>query len=166
MFKFPKFIYPILYMFLRFWQRLALWAPVAALLPGAPARAQSVKFPADPIKFGQIDGQDLTAAPFVADSAAAAVVLCDFGRRWPQRCLNRAGRVVGPAPANVELPDGGGRFVCSAATPGTGTVVLISRLSLARAVYPAAQYAGLRELYRRLLDKQGEPLAVQKKAGS
>ena len=71
-----------------------------------------------------------------------------------------------PTSANVELPDGGGRFVCSAATPAPGTVVLTSRLSLARAVYPAAQYANLRELYRRLLEKQSEQLVVQKKAGS
>lgn len=34
----------------------------------------------EPIKFGQIDKLDLMAAPFVADSAAAAVVLCDYGR--------------------------------------------------------------------------------------
>ncbi|TGE25660.1 DUF3857 domain-containing protein [Hymenobacter aquaticus] len=35
---------------------------------------------ADPIKFGKIDERDLTNANFVADSAAEAVVLCDFGR--------------------------------------------------------------------------------------
>ncbi|WP_161599439.1 transglutaminase domain-containing protein [Hymenobacter nivis] len=34
----------------------------------------------EPIKFGQIDAKDLTAAPFMADSAAGAVVLCDYGR--------------------------------------------------------------------------------------
>ena len=39
------------------------------------ARAQT-----EPIKFGQIDATDLTAAPFAADSAAGAVVLCDYGR--------------------------------------------------------------------------------------
>ncbi|WP_460503941.1 DUF3857 domain-containing protein, partial [Hymenobacter agri] len=63
------------------WQRLALLTLAVALLPGPAAHAQSSpKFPADPIKFGQVDAQDLTTAPFVADSAAAAVVLCDFGR--------------------------------------------------------------------------------------
>ena len=36
----------------------------------------------EPIKFGLIDGRDLTAAPFVADSAAPAVVLCDYGRSY------------------------------------------------------------------------------------
>ena len=44
------------------------------LLGAAEARAQSA-----PIKFGQIDPKDLTGAPFVGDSAAAAVVLCDYG---------------------------------------------------------------------------------------
>ncbi|GAA3951050.1 transglutaminase domain-containing protein [Hymenobacter algoricola] len=33
-----------------------------------------------PIKFGKIDERDLTGANFVADSAAAAVILCDYGR--------------------------------------------------------------------------------------
>lgn len=33
----------------------------------------------EPIKFGQPDLKDLKAAPFVGDSAAAAVVLCDYG---------------------------------------------------------------------------------------
>ncbi|OGX82221.1 DUF3857 domain-containing protein [Hymenobacter coccineus] len=41
----------------------------------AAAHAQN-----EPIKFGQIDAKDLTAAPFAADSAAGAVVLCDYGR--------------------------------------------------------------------------------------
>ena len=49
---------------------------------------------------------------------------------------------------------------------GPHTLVLTSRLSLAHAVYPAAHYANLRELYRRLLEKQGEQLVVQKKAGN
>lgn len=34
----------------------------------------------EPIKFGKIDERDLTGQNFVADSAAPAVVLCDFGR--------------------------------------------------------------------------------------
>ena len=40
----------------------------------------SVRAQNEPIKFGQVDARDLTAAPFAADSGAAAVVLCDFGR--------------------------------------------------------------------------------------
>ena len=51
------------------------------LLSLLPARAQApVKFPADPIRYGQIAPADLTAAPFTGDSAAAAVVLCDYAR--------------------------------------------------------------------------------------
>ena len=44
------------------------------LLPATGTRAQTA-----PIKFGQLDPKDLTAAPFAGDSAAAAVVLCDYG---------------------------------------------------------------------------------------
>ncbi|WP_201979266.1 DUF3857 domain-containing protein [Hymenobacter rubidus] len=33
----------------------------------------------EPIKLGKIEPQELTAAPFVGDSAASAVVLCDYG---------------------------------------------------------------------------------------
>ena len=43
------------------------------LLAASAAQAQ------EPIKFGKPDPKDFTAAPFVGDSAAAAVVLCDFG---------------------------------------------------------------------------------------
>jgi hypothetical protein len=49
-------------------------AALATLLLGiAPARAQD-----DPIKFGKPNPADFTAAPFVGDSAAAAVILCDY----------------------------------------------------------------------------------------
>ncbi|MDO7853196.1 DUF3857 domain-containing protein [Hymenobacter convexus] len=54
-------------------RRLPLLA--AACLGAFTAQAQP-----EPIKFGQVDKADLTAAPFVGDSAATAVVLCDFGR--------------------------------------------------------------------------------------
>lgn len=53
--------------------RLALIAAAAA---GGTFTAQGQSAP---IKFGQVDPKDLTAAPFVADSAASAVVLCDYG---------------------------------------------------------------------------------------
>ncbi|MET4075317.1 DUF3857 domain-containing protein [Hymenobacter sp. UYCo722] len=46
----------------------------AVLLPTTAVLAQSA-----PLKFGQVDPKDLTAAPFAGDSAAAAVVLCDYG---------------------------------------------------------------------------------------
>ena len=70
-----------------------------------------------------------------------------------------------PKPAVVDLPESGGRFMCSvAATPGA--VTLTSRLTLRNAVYSAEQYPNLRELYRLMLEKQGEKLIIQKKAGS
>ena len=105
--------------------------------------------------------------PFRHETRAFAV---DFGTAQDETLVVSLALPAGyelaalPAPANVELPDGGGRFVCSAAVPTPGTVVLTSRLSLARSVYPAAHYANLRELYRRLLEKQGEQLVVQKKS--
>ncbi|MGY3089714.1 transglutaminase-like putative cysteine protease [Hymenobacter sp. UYAg731] len=71
-----------------------------------------------------------------------------------------------PKPAVVELPDGGGRFLCSVAAATPGTVTLISRLTLRNPVYSAAQYPNLRELYRLMLEKHGEKLIIQKKAGS
>ena len=46
----------------------------AALIPALAAHAQT-----EPIKFGKPDPKDFTSAPFVGDSAAAAVVLCDYG---------------------------------------------------------------------------------------
>ena len=47
---------------------------VTALLSALAVQAQP-----EPIKFGKPDPKDFTAAPFVGDSAAAAVVLCDYG---------------------------------------------------------------------------------------
>jgi hypothetical protein len=61
-------------------RRVALLTLLAVLAQVRPAQAQRLtKSPADPIKFGQLEPQDRTAAPFAADSAAAAVVLCDYG---------------------------------------------------------------------------------------
>jgi hypothetical protein len=54
-------------------RRLALL--LLALLASFATSAQP-----DPIKFGKVDYQDLVAAPLPADSGAAAVVLCDYGR--------------------------------------------------------------------------------------
>ena len=57
---------------LLFARRAGLLLP--ALLLNLLAHAQP-----EPIRLGQIDRQDLTNTPFVADSAAEAVVLCDYG---------------------------------------------------------------------------------------
>lgn len=53
---------------------LPLTVALSLLLGATRAHAQAA-----PIKFGQLDPQDLTAAPFAGDSAASAVVLCDYG---------------------------------------------------------------------------------------
>ena len=84
---------------------------LSTLLASATAQAQP-----EPIKFGQLDPADLTAAPFVADSAAAAVVLCDYGRSYLkgqgagfQVVFERVTRLkilkkAGYAEATVEIP--------------------------------------------------------------
>jgi hypothetical protein len=70
-----------------------------------------------------------------------------------------------PKLAVVDLPEGGGRFMCTVAAAAPGAVTLTSRLTLRNPVYSAAQYPNLRELYRLMLEKQGEKLIIQKKAG-
>jgi len=70
-----------------------------------------------------------------------------------------------PKPAVVDLPNGGGRFLYNvAATPGTGSVQITSRLSLRKPVYAAEEYVQLREFYRLMLEKQAEKLVIKKKA--
>lgn len=69
-----------------------------------------------------------------------------------------------PKGASIELPDGGGRYFYSVATTTPGTVQLISRLNLRKAVYAAADYQNLREFYRLMLTKQAEKLVIKKKA--
>ncbi|MBC8085078.1 MAG: hypothetical protein H7Z21_17920, partial [Hymenobacter sp.] len=68
-------------------------------------------------------------------------------------------------PAVVEMPGGSGRFTYSVTPTGPGTVQLTSRLTLRNAVYPAGEYAGLRELYRLLLARHEEKLIIQKAGG-
>jgi len=53
---------------------------VLPVLLGFSLAARAGQAQPEPLKFGQVDAKDLTAAPFVGDSAAAAVVLCDYGR--------------------------------------------------------------------------------------
>jgi len=47
----------------------------------------------NPLTFGQVEAKCLTAAPFVADSAAPAVVLCDYGQARIGANLNEPQRV-------------------------------------------------------------------------
>ncbi|QKG57262.1 DUF3857 and transglutaminase domain-containing protein [Hymenobacter sp. BRD128] len=70
-----------------------------------------------------------------------------------------------PKQAVLELPNKGGRYVFTAVSATPGTVQLVSRLTLAKPIYEAAEYESLREFYRLALAKQAEAL-VLKKAGS
>jgi len=67
-----------------------------------------------------------------------------------------------PKSASLALPDGGGRYQFSATSAAPGTVQLMSRLSLAKAVYGAEEYQNLREFYRQALAKQAEALVLRK----
>ena len=68
-----------------------------------------------------------------------------------------------PKPAVIALPEGGGRYIYSVATPAAGTVQITSRLSLSKPVYAAQEYISLREFYRLMLEKQAEKLVIKKK---
>jgi hypothetical protein len=70
-----------------------------------------------------------------------------------------------PKPVSLALPNAGGRYLYSASSPTPSTVQLMSRLTLDKPVYSAAEYSALREFYRQLLAKQAEALVI-KKAGS
>ncbi|MGI4762737.1 MAG: DUF3857 domain-containing protein [Janthinobacterium lividum] len=67
-----------------------------------------------------------------------------------------------PKSASLMLPDKGGRYIYSAASPSPGTVQLSSRLTLDKPVYSAQEYQALRELYRQMLAKQAEALVIRK----
>ncbi|MEL5995099.1 DUF3857 domain-containing protein [Hymenobacter segetis] len=123
---------------------------------------------AGPIYLSPLSEFGLGQNPFRREERAFAV---DFGIPQEETLVVNLTLPAGyelaavPRPAVVDLPEGGGRFMCSvAATPGA--VTLTSRLTLRQAVYGAAQYPNLRELYRLMLEKQGEKLIIQKKAGS
>ncbi|MBF9222223.1 DUF3857 domain-containing protein [Hymenobacter ruricola] len=66
-----------------------------------------------------------------------------------------------PKSKALDLPDNGGRFACSTTANGTA-VQLTSRLLLRKPIYTAAEYAGLRELFRQMLEKQAERLVIRK----
>ncbi|MBH8557575.1 DUF3857 domain-containing protein [Hymenobacter negativus] len=69
-----------------------------------------------------------------------------------------------PKPTVVDLPEGGGRFICTVTAGAPGVVQLTSRMSLRKPVYAAEEYAQLREFYRLMLEKQNERLIIKKKA--
>lgn len=102
--------------------------------------------------------------PFRAETRLYPV---DFGMAREETLLVSLTLPPGYALATVpkskafDLPDNGGRFVCST-TATDNTVQLTSRLTLRKPVYSAAEYGQLRELYRQLLEKQAERLEVRK----
>lgn len=109
----------------------------------------------------------LAVNPFKAETRVSPV---DFGYAQDETLVVSltlpAGYEVAELPAakDLALPGNGGRYGCSATATAT-TVQLSSHLTLRKPVYPAAEYAALRELYRLLLAKQAEKLVLKKKAG-
>ncbi|MBF9236822.1 DUF3857 domain-containing protein [Hymenobacter sp. BT683] len=107
--------------------------------------------------------------PFRRESRAFAV---DFGAPQEELLVLNLTLPAGyelaetPKPAAINLPHDTGRFRYTVGSPKPGVVQLTSRLTLSNAVYPAEEYANLRELYRLLLARQSEKLIIQKKAGS
>jgi transglutaminase-like putative cysteine protease len=67
-----------------------------------------------------------------------------------------------PKPANLLLPDNGGRYMYMASAPAPNTVQLTSRLTLDKPVYSPEEYHALRELYRQMLVRQAEALVIKK----
>ncbi|GAA4354306.1 hypothetical protein GCM10023185_15970 [Hymenobacter saemangeumensis] len=102
--------------------------------------------------------------PFRAETRAFPV---DFGMAREEMLVISLSLPPGYALAElprskaVDLPDNGGRFVCSTTQSGS-TVQLSSRLTLRKPQYSPAEYGQLRELYRLLLEKQAEKLIVKK----
>ena len=68
-----------------------------AVLTSFAAQAQS-----EPIKFGKPDPKDFGAAPFVGDSAAAAVVLCDYGNTTFQY-LNNEFKLISERTTRIKI---------------------------------------------------------------
>jgi hypothetical protein len=69
-----------------------------------------------------------------------------------------------PKPTAMSLPDNGGRFLFQAQPAADGTIQIMSRLNLSRAVYSAEEYVSLREFYRLVVAKQAEQLVLKKKS--
>lgn len=104
-----------------------------------PFRSETRQFPVD---FGYLREETITVSLTLPEGYALAEM---------------------PKSKALDLPDNGGRFACSTTANGTA-VQLTSRLLLRKPIYTAAEYAGLRELFRQMLEKQAERLII-KKAG-
>ncbi|PJJ58944.1 DUF3857 domain-containing protein [Hymenobacter chitinivorans] len=67
-----------------------------------------------------------------------------------------------PAKLTMEIPGGTGRYVYQVTQPTPGSVELTARLQLNRAEYSSQEYGALRELNRRIIAKQNEPLVLKR----
>jgi hypothetical protein len=127
---------------------------------GAPAAGPIYLSPLSEFASGQ--------NPFQRESRSFAV---DFGAPQDEMLIVNLTLPAGyelaemPKPAVVDLPNSGGRFRYNVSTTSPGVVQLVSRLSFANAVYPAEEYANLRELYRLMLARHSEKLVIQKAKG-
>jgi hypothetical protein len=121
-----------------------------------------------PLYLSPLSAFGLGQSPFRRETRAFPV---DFGMAQEETVMVTLTLPAGydlaeiPKPAVIDLPEHGGRFLYSVAAAGPGRVQLTSRFILHNAVYPASQYAALRELYGLMLAKQAEKLIIQKKAG-
>ncbi|OON67361.1 DUF3857 domain-containing protein [Hymenobacter sp. CRA2] len=68
-----------------------------------------------------------------------------------------------PKSAQIELPNGGGRFLFNV-TPVGNTLQIMSRMTLNRSMFLAEEYPGLREFYERMLAKQAEKIVLKRKS--
>jgi len=68
-----------------------------------------------------------------------------------------------PANLVLALPNNGGKFLYSITQPTPGTLQIVSRLQLFKAVYSPEEYGALRELYNRAIAKHSEMLVLQRK---
>ncbi|UOQ55125.1 DUF3857 domain-containing protein [Hymenobacter cellulosivorans] len=67
-----------------------------------------------------------------------------------------------PTKLAMEIPGGTGRYVYQVTQPTPGSVELSARLQLNRAEYSPEEYGALREMNRRIIAKQNEPLVLKR----
>ncbi|MGY3089713.1 hypothetical protein ACVWYF_002761 [Hymenobacter sp. UYAg731] len=132
------------------------------------AQAAEATSPPDQLYVSPLHDFGLTQNPFKAEQRAFPV---DFGYAREETLLMTLTLPPGyaladaPRPSALNLPNDGGRYVCSITAPAPGVVQLSSRLVLRKPIYAVAEYGQLRELYRLLLEKQAGKLLIQKKTG-
>ena len=92
----------------------------------------------------------------------------DFGTKFDETVMVNLTLPAGyeleelPQGMALELPEGGGRFTYGVQQSPIG-LQIVSRMSLARPVYSAEEYAYLREFFARMMAKQSERLVLKKK---